>query len=159
MVTVLLAESALFAAALAIFGALAAILRIRAAHRRRRDGVAQHMRDEAAAADRVSRRLAELAPGRNGPRPQAAPALAAPATAPRTVGGNVLRRRPRLPDALVTAGILVVLLVGVIAVARPSHSPSGGVLGVRGVPGSNAPSGTGPQVSEIGTGIAVQGLT
>ncbi len=156
VVTVLLAEAALFVTALAVFGVLAAILRVRAALRNWQGSAERRIRDEATTAERVHRRLAELAPSQQGPRSRAAPAVGSPAAAPRAVVASVPRRRGRGPVTLVAAGILVVLLA--VAVLTP-HAVPGGVLGVRGVPASTAPSGTRARVSGIGTGIAVQGST
>jgi LysM repeat protein len=154
VVTVLLAEAALFVAALAVFGVLAFVLRIRDALRNRQGSAEQRIRDEAITAERVHRRLAELAPSQEGLRSHAARAVEAPAAAPRSVVASVPRRQRRGPVTLVAAGILIVLLA--VAVLTP-HAVPGGVLGVRGVPSSPTSSGRGARAS--GSGIAVRGST
>ncbi len=143
VVTVVLVEAALFLVALAVFGALVAVLRTRAAVRNRQGNAEGKIRDEAATAERVNRRLAELTPSQQGPGPRAASALGAPATTPRAVAVSG-RRRPRGgPVALAAAGILAALVVAVLT----PHAAPGGVLGVRGVPATSTPPGPGGRAS------------
>jgi LysM repeat protein len=155
VLTVLLAEAALFATALAIFGVLAAVLRTRAAQRNRQGSAERQIRDEAAAAERVNRRLAELAPSQKAPSPHAAPALGAPAAATQVAFVSGRRRGSRRPVTLAVAGILVVLLA--VVVLTPRAVP-GGVLGVRGVP-APMPSRMSDRASATGAGMATQGST
>ena len=157
MIAVVLAEGALFATALVIFGALAAVLRTRAALRTRRSRAARQMLEEAASAERRARRLSELVSSINDARPRPAPTSFPPVATPRAaVPRTALRQRPG-PVALVAAGTLIILVVGAIAVARPTRGPSGGVQGVRGVPATTAPSGKGSRATVIAA--AGQGST